>query len=122
MGRRKPIKRPHGEIVGAAVVNRKLVCKIVERVETVAGVKTLLVLTVATFDLAVMPWGIRANQFVPDPQLSSGLLKKGWDIPFAVRETVGELKTIVGLDAFNMEAPSCVPLDQLFEEVSGRVG
>lgn len=38
---------PHGEVVGAAVVDRKLLCEIVQRIECVAGIESFLVLAVA---------------------------------------------------------------------------
>ena len=57
---------PHGEVVGAAVVDRKLLCEIVQRIECVAGIEALLVLTVAALHLTVVPRGIRAYQLMPD--------------------------------------------------------
>ena len=44
----------------------KLLCKVVQGVERMARVKPLLVLTVAALDLAVVPWRIWANEFVPN--------------------------------------------------------
>ena len=57
---------PHREAVGAAVVDRKLLCEIVQRIECVAGIEALLVLTVAALHLTVVPRGIRAYQLMPD--------------------------------------------------------
>ena len=37
--RRKPCKGPHGKVVGAAVVESKLLSKIIERVKAVAGIE-----------------------------------------------------------------------------------
>ena len=67
---------PHGEVVGAAVVDRKLLCEIVQRIECVAGIEAFLVLAVAALHLTVVPRGIRANQLMPDAQLSSRPLKQ----------------------------------------------
>lgn len=45
----------------------KLLCKIVQRIETMAGIAALLVLLVVAFHLAVV-WGcIETDKFVPDP-------------------------------------------------------
>ena len=52
---RAPEEGPHGEVVGAAVVDRKLLCEIVQKIECVAGIESFLVLAVATLLLAVVP-------------------------------------------------------------------
>ena len=44
----------------------KLFFKVFKRIERMAGIETLLVLTVAALDLAVVPWRIWANEFVPN--------------------------------------------------------
>ena len=44
-------------------MDSKLLCKIVQGVEGVAGVKPLLVLAVAAFDLPTMARCVRANEF-----------------------------------------------------------
>ena len=63
--RRKPTKGSHREVVGAAIVDGELLCKVVWRVEAVAGVKTFLILAAAALDLAVVARGIRANEGQP---------------------------------------------------------
>ena len=57
-------------------MDRKLLCEIVQRIECVAGIESFLVLAVAALPLAVVPRGIRANQLMPDAQLSSRPLKQ----------------------------------------------
>lgn len=47
-------------------MDRKLLCEIVQRIECVAGIEALLVLTVAALRLTVVPRGIRAYQLMPD--------------------------------------------------------
>ena len=79
-----------------------------------AGIKAFLVLTMAALDLAVMSWGVGADELVADAQPGGSFFKKGQDIPFAVGKTVGEFKTIVGLDTFHADAPAGIPLDQAF--------
>ena len=44
----------------------ELLCKVIQRVEVVARIEALLILTVAALDLAVVPWRIWANEFVPN--------------------------------------------------------
>lgn len=76
LDRRKPTERSHGKVVRTAVVDRELLCKIVQRIEVVTGIETLLVLTVAALNLAVVPWRIWANEFVPNAQFGSRLFKQ----------------------------------------------
>ena len=66
LGRRKPAKRPHGEVVGAAVVKSELFLEVKQRKEGVAGVETFLIFSVAAFDFAIVSWGIRADELVAD--------------------------------------------------------
>ena len=54
--RREPIKRPHREVIRAAVMDSELLGEVNEGVETVTGVKALLVLPVAALHLAIV-WG-----------------------------------------------------------------
>ena len=56
---RKQVKRPHGQVVGTAIVDGKLLCEIVQRIEGVAGIEALLVLAMAALDFAVIARGIR---------------------------------------------------------------
>lgn len=73
--RRKPTKRPHREVVGAAVMDSKLCCKIFQGEEGVAGVETFLVFPVAVLHFAIVAGCIGTDQLVPDSQLSGGTLK-----------------------------------------------
>ena len=57
-------------------MNGKLLCEIIQRIESVAGVKTFLILAVAALDLAVAARGIRTNELVPNAQLSGSLFKQ----------------------------------------------
>ena len=64
--RRKPAKRPHGEVVGAAVVDSELHCKVIQGVEAVAGVKAFLILAVAALHFAVVSRRIGPDELMPD--------------------------------------------------------
>ncbi len=54
----------------------ELLCKVIQRVEVVARIEALLILTVAALDFAVVARRIGANQFMPDPQFGSRLFKQ----------------------------------------------
>ena len=56
----------------------ELLYKIIQRIEE------LLILTVAALDLSIVARRIGANQFMPDPQFGSRLLKQRRQITFAV--------------------------------------
>ena len=110
------MKGPHGEVVGAAVVERKLLGEVIQREEGVTGIKALLVLSMASFHLAVVARRVRTGQLMTDSKLSSSFLKPGGDFSLTVGETVGEFKTVVGLDAFHPDAPAGIPLNQPFQK------
>ena len=71
----KPTERPHGKVVGAAVMDSKLFCKVIQGKEGMAGVEAFLVFPVAALHLAVVPGRIGTDQLVADPQISGGPLK-----------------------------------------------
>ena len=74
--RRKPLERSHWQAVGAAIVDGKLLCKVPKGIKFVAGIEALLIFAVTALHLAVVSWRIRADQLVPDAQLSSGFFKQ----------------------------------------------
>ena len=80
-------------------------------------IETFLILTVTVLDFAIVPRRIRANQFVPDARLSGSPFKQRWQIAFAVGKAIGELKTIIRLDAFPLDAAACVPRRQLAKKI-----
>lgn len=87
-----------------------------------AGVKAFLVLSVAALHFAVVAGRVWADELVPDAQPYSSGLKEGGKIPLTVGKAVGELKAIVGLDALHPDTSACIPLEQLFQEISRGVG
>ena len=56
--------------------NSKLFCEITQRVEGASGIESLLILTVAALDLAVVPRRIGTDQLMPDAQLRGHLFKR----------------------------------------------
>lgn len=120
--RRKPAKGSHREVVGAAIVDSELLGEVMQGVKAVTGIKTLLVLPVASLHLAIVARCVGTNELVADTQLSGGCFKESRAVLFAGEETVGELNAVIGLDALHADAPAGVPLDQLFQEVCGGIG
>ena len=88
---RKPVKGPHGEVDGAAVVDSKLFSDVIQRVKVVAGVKPFLVLPVAAFRLAVVAGCVRPYAFVLDTEFGKGFLKERRTVRFGIVQPVGEL-------------------------------
>ena len=91
-------------------------------IERVAGIESLLVLAVAALHLTVVPRGIRANQLMPDAQLSSRPLKQSRQLAFTVGKTVGELEAIVRLDTLHLDPAARIPRGQSAQEISRRIG
>ena len=120
--RRKPAKRSHREVVRAAVMDSELLGEVIEGVETVTGVKALLVLAVTSLHFTVVARRVGTDELVADPQLGGCGLKQGRQIPLAVGEAVGELKSIVSLDTFHADTSAGIPLEQLFQEIGGGTG
>ena len=96
--------------------------EVIQGVETVAGIKALLILAVTAFHFTIVAWSIGADELVADTQLGGGGLKESGKIPLAVGKTVGELKSIVSLDTLHADAPASMPLEQLFQEIGGGIG
>ena len=65
---RKPVERPHGKVVGTAVMDGKLLFEVRKGIKAVAGIETLLVLTVAALYFAIVPWGVRPDELVSDAE------------------------------------------------------
>ena len=53
----------------------KLLCKVIQRIKGVTGVKALLILAMAALDLAVMAWRIRTDQLMSDTKHCYNLSK-----------------------------------------------
>lgn len=102
-------------------MSSKLLFKVGQGEESVAGIKTLLVFTVTSPHFSVVPRVIRADELVTDTEISGGLLKKGLNIAVTVGKTVGELKTVVRLDTFYTDSPAGIPLHQPSQKVCGGV-
>ena len=85
-------------------MNSQLLFEIFERIEAVSGIKVFVVLAVATFHLAVVPWSVWANQFVLHSTLFERTLKQREIVGLRTAKTLGELKAVVGLDTLHLNA------------------
>ena len=70
-----PAEGSHGQVVGSAVVDGKLLCKVIQGIERVARVEAFLILAVAALDLSVVARCVRTDQFMPDIQFSGRFFK-----------------------------------------------
>ena len=103
------MERPHGKVVGTAVMDGKLLFEVCKGIKAAAGIETLLVLTVAALYLAIVTGRIGTNQLVLNAQLCSGLLKERDQFTVGLSKAVGKLKSVVSLDTFDGEA---VPFEE----------
>ena len=103
-------------------MDSELLGEVIEGVETVTGVKALLALAVTSLYFTVVARRVGTDELVADPQLGGCRLKQGRQLPFAVGEAVGKLKSIVSLDAFHADSSARIPLEQLFQEIGGGIG
>lgn len=82
------------------------------------GIKPFIILPVASFHLAIMPWCIGADKLVTDSMTFQMYLKQGWFVPVG-GETVGELRPIVRLDTLDAAGES---FNEVFHKHGGRIG
>jgi len=103
-------------------VGSELPTKVGERVEAVGIVEPFLVFSVAALDLAIVAGRIGANQLVTNAQAGGSSLEEGLAAAILDREAVGELGTVVGLDALDSDAVAGIPGDSFLQEVGGGIG
>ena len=99
-----PKKRTHGKGVAQALVGSFLPTKAGEGVKTVRVVEALLVLSMAALHLSIAAGSIGADEPAANSQLSGRCLKEGSRIAPSGRKAIGELKTVVGLNALGGNA------------------
>ena len=110
------MKRPHREVVGAAVVDSELHCKVIQGIKAAAGVKAFLILAVAALHFTVVARRIGADELVADTQLGGGGLKQSREIPLAVGETIGKFKAVIRLDTFHADTSRAYHLNNFFRK------
>lgn len=117
--RRAPVKRTHREIAVYTLANDQLFHEILKRIKLMRSIKILVVLAVTAFNFTVVSGSKGVDFLVLDAKLSQSLFKQGRWLLFAVTHFIGELKAIVGLDAFD-----CIR--ELFynmpKKLRGRIG
>ncbi len=99
--RREPVKRSHGKVVIESVPNSKLPAEVNKGIETADSIEILVVLPVASFDLAVVPGSKRLYGMVPDPEPFKREFKKGFFVSRYSFQTISEFRTVVGLNTFD---------------------
>ncbi len=110
---------PHRVVVRTAVMSHKLFAEVIQgEEERMAGVEAFLVFPMAALHFSVVAGRIGTDQLMADTEAGGGALKKRGQVLPAVGEAVGELKTVVRLDAFHSNAPSGIPFHQPFQEIS----
>ncbi len=82
-------------------MHSSLCIEIGERVEAVRVIEAALILAVAAFYFAVVSRGIGTDQLVPNAQIGGCFLKERDNFALGLRETVGKLKAVICLDAFD---------------------
>lgn len=119
--RRKPVEWPHGEIVGTAVVDGKLLYKVVKGIKAVADIEALLVFPVAVLHLDVVTGRVGVDELVSDTEIDSGGFKESGQIPLAAGKLIGKLKAVFRLDTLHPDAQQ-IPFDHPFEKISKGIG
>ena len=76
LSRRAPVEGTHGEMVVSAFTDGELLFEVIKGIETVRSIELLVVLSVRSFHLAIVPWRVNSDQLVPDPKLAQRLFKK----------------------------------------------
>lgn len=67
-------------------------------------IETLLILTMTAFHLSIVAGSIGSDKLVANFQLSGRCLKEGFQVALAARNAIGELKTVIGLNALDGNA------------------
>ena len=76
----------------------------------------------AAFHLAVVSWGIRSNQLVTNAFACKRSFEQRRDIALAVGKPVGKLKTVVCLNALDLDASPLIPKEGALDEIGGGIG
>ena len=66
LSRRVPIQGTHGEMVVRFFSDSELLFEIIERIETMRSIEFLVIFSVRTLNLAVVPWSTDTDQLVLD--------------------------------------------------------
>ena len=98
-------------------MNSKLPGEVIQGVEAVAGVETLLVLAVAALHFAIVAGRVGTDELVADTQLGGGGLKQRGQFRLAAGETIGKFNAVICLDTFHTDTSAGIPTEQLFQKI-----
>ena len=105
------MKWTHGTGVAPTLVGSFLPTKVGEGEEAVRVVEALLIFTMAAFYLSIVAGRIGSDELVPNSQLSGRCLKESFQVTLAAGETIGELKSVIGLNTLDGNAFASKMLD-----------
>ena len=74
--RRTPVKRSHRKIIVLTLANSQLFSEIIKGIELMRSIKFFIIFSVTTFNLTIMTWSKRTDEFMSDPQLLECNLKE----------------------------------------------
>jgi hypothetical protein len=70
-----PVKGTHGEIIISTLADSQLFLEIIKGIERMGGIEFLVVLSVATLNLAIMARSKGTDEFMTDPKALQRRLK-----------------------------------------------
>ena len=98
---RFPVERAQGEIVVLALPDSELSREVGKREELVRSVEILIVFSMTALHFTVVAGRVRTDEFVLDAEFGKVFFKESRAVGFGTVQPVGELRTVVGLDALN---------------------
>ena len=102
-------------------MDSELLTEILQGIKGMGAVEALLIFTMASFDLSIVPGRVRTDQLVLDSQLPGGLFKQGGLVLIAGK-AVCKLEAVVRLTALDFDSATFIPPCQPLEEVRGGIG
>ena len=98
---RFPVERAQGEIVVLALPDSELSREVGKREELVRSIEILIIFSMTALHFTVVAGRVRTDEFVLDAEFGKGFLKESRAVGFGTVQPVGELRTVIGLDALN---------------------
>ena len=99
LNRRYPAEYSHRNSIWATHISVHLLFQILERVEAQKVIESLLIVSVAAFNLSVVPWRSWANKFVVNSYTFTKAIK---GMCTATISGISKFKTIISLDDFRL--------------------
>ena len=95
---RLPTKRTHRKGVILSAVNSQLLFEIIEGIELMRGIKVFVIFAVRALNLTIVSRSEGTNELVLYTTLFERTLKQCEVVGCRATETLGKLKTVIGLD------------------------